>query len=161
MSDSAATTGMTTLRTLAGRRMRRVVMSGLLTAGLLSALMVGAPAAHADQYVGTSFTSYLLKGEYILSPNKLYKFIMQSDGNLVLYRRYNTDILAPWYACWGSNTVGTGVYAEYWKESSTVAYLKVGSTVLYGAYIGSFYSTNVNVTDAGWVYVAWSAKVHC
>jgi hypothetical protein len=101
-------------RLAAARRVRGPARVGrffalCLTVAAASALTGAGPAclssARASTYVGTSFSKYLWTDQYI--GNDGYRFIMQNDGNLVLYNGAGR-------ACWASNTSGrSAVYAKY------------------------------------------------
>jgi hypothetical protein len=61
---------------------------------------------------------FLLKEDYLLSPDGRHMFILQDDGNLVLYR------LSDHKALWASNTAG--------KAASKVIMQGDGNLVIYG-----------------------------
>lgn len=80
------------------------------------------------QHVRTDQT--LGVGSAIYSPNGLYQFIMQGDGNLVLYRKSGSTWIA---VGWATNTVGSG--------ATVAAFQSDGNLVLYAA-SGAVWSTN-------------------
>ncbi len=141
-----------------GKRSFRAVVGAFVIA-LFATMIVGASPAHADVYAGTLFKT-LPSDHYILSTNGNYKLIMQTDGNLVLYRKSGGS----WAACWGSNTWGQSISAAVLDRTSTTqARLTVGSIPLYG-YIPpgvSWANINVNVNNSGKLYVAYTVVASC
>lgn len=154
MGDKAAS------RRHRGRRTLRVMASGLMSMTALTALVIGAaPARAADVYVGSSFNGTLRTGEYILSTNGHYKLIMQTDGNLVLYRGGYPR--SGWTACWGSGTFGE-TSAEYMLWTPQDAVLRIGNLYMLGDLAGHpFSDTNVSVNNSGVLYVAYSQQAWC
>jgi len=69
-------------------------------------------------------------GSAIYSPNGLYQFIMQGDGNLVLYRKSGSTWIA---VGWATNTVGSG--------ATVAAFQSDGNLVLYAGSV-AVWSTN-------------------
>ncbi len=80
-------------------------------------------------YKGTNLTTnqFLLKEDYLLSGDGKHQFIMQDDGNLVLYR------LSDHKPTWASNTAG--------KAVSKVIMQGDGNLVIYG-YPGPVWASN-------------------
>lgn len=63
--------------------------------------------AEADRIANLRQNEVLLPGESIVSPNGIYSFIVQKDGNLVVYRKTASDNCYPWgCSIWSSNTAG-------------------------------------------------------
>lgn len=56
----------------------------------------------------------LYKDQQISSKNRIYRFIMQSDGNLVVYKLKNP--------LWASNTVGRGEHFIMQRDGNAVLY---------------------------------------
>ena len=79
-------------------------------------------------YKGTTLTTnqFLMKEDYLLSPDGRHQFILQDDGNLVLYR------LQDHHATWASGTNG--------KAVSKVIMQGDGNLVIYG-YPGAVWAT--------------------
>jgi hypothetical protein len=120
------------------------------------------PAAITD--IGTSFNDRLFPNHYIQSSNDRYRFIMQSDGNLVLYDRIDAG------ACWASNTAGIdGVWAE-WEDNPLVDfYPHLDLNSPYGqlnSWRGGYtylHKTggNVSINNNGEVWLAYKKFVSC
>ncbi|MDO8616528.1 MAG: hypothetical protein Q7T33_12470 [Dehalococcoidia bacterium] len=71
-------------------------------------LFAPSKAYAADKLTGGQ---WLYPGQYLMSPNLQYKFIMQTDGNLVLYTRSGQ-------ALWASNTWGSTVRGATMRDAS-------------------------------------------
>jgi hypothetical protein len=66
----------------------------------------------------------LYVNQFLISPNGKYKLIMQSDGNLVLYRVYDN------YALWNSGTAGQAVSRVIMQDDGNlVIYLTNGRPI--------------------------------
>lgn len=72
---------------------------------------------------------FLLKEDYLLSPDGKHQFILQDDGNLVLYR------LSDHKALWASNTNGKAVSKAIMQQD--------GNFVIYG-YPGAIWASDTN-----------------
>lgn len=67
-------------------------------------------------------------GQYLESPNRAYSFVMQTDGNAVVYNRSSGK------ACWHTNTSGhPGAYARMQSDGNFVVY-SAGGSPLYATY---------------------------
>lgn len=87
-------------------------------------------AGNRSLYAHARTEQTLSVGGAIYSPNNQYVFIMQGDGNLVLYVRSGSN----WVPMnWATNTVGTG--------ANTAAFQSDGNLVLYGP-SGAIWSSN-------------------
>ena len=135
--------------------------SGVLAA-ILAVVGIGLVAgpATAAQTVGTSFAGNLLPDQQIASGG--YRFIMQRDGNLVLYNRYNR-------ACWASGTYGmNGTYADYsgdWVRNNPYLTLQAWFGEL-RRWNGQWsrrpsFPTNVSINSRGEVWIAYKKFVSC
>jgi hypothetical protein len=66
----------------------------------------------------------LYVNQFLISPNGKYKLIMQTDGNLVLYRVYDN------YALWSSGTAGQAVSRVIMQgDGNLVIYLTNGRPI--------------------------------
>jgi hypothetical protein len=149
-------------------RLVPVLLAGAAAVGLSLSTTGVAQAATAPVYRGSSFNSVLHSNEYIRSPNGQFQLIMQTDGNLVLYR------LSTHHACWASSWYLGGYRPGDYALFSTIP-IKLGpGDVEYGLAVGhyfgpSFVSTfnwddgdfslvgksyNVNVNDKGQLWIA-------
>lgn len=89
--------------------------------------MFAAPSIIGNPMVGGS---QLAINQMILSPNKNFKLVMQSDGNLVVYQTIDQKPL------WASGTMNSG---------AIVARMQLdGNFVLYNANNASKWATNTN-----------------
>lgn len=160
-------------------RLRRAIVLPLVVAlGTMAALLqLAAPASAVPSCVnqGSSFSSVMSSGHCIHSPNGQYVLIMQTDGNLVLYRSSGGA------ACWASG----GSY----RAGDKALFSQIGIPILggdteYGLAVGhdagpgnAFFSAswrydngdfhvgdrsyNVNVNDGGQFYVAYDRIAGC
>ncbi|WP_404332079.1 hypothetical protein [Mesobacillus maritimus] len=80
----------------------------------------------------------LFPGEYLMSPNGRYKFIMQEDGNLVLYR------LSDNRAFWSSGTYGRNVDSAILQDD--------GNFVIYGEG-NALFNTGTDGKRVAWMVV--------
>lgn len=82
-------------------------------------------------YKGTTLTTnqFLMKEDYLLSGDGRHQFILQDDGNLVLYR------LSDHKALWASGTNG--------KAASKAIMQQDGNFVIYG-YPNAIWASNTN-----------------
>lgn len=82
-------------------------------------------------YKGTSLTpnQFLVKEDYLLSGDGKHQFILQDDGNLVLYR------LSDHKATWASGTNGKAVSKAIMQQD--------GNLVIYG-YSNAIWASNTN-----------------
>jgi hypothetical protein len=107
--------------------------------------------------IGTAFIA-LNPGDFIHSPDNRFYFLMQTDGNLVLYYQNGR-------ACWASGTNGTnGAYARFvqrgpFESDSLVVYHPQGFALRdYANYNGG---TNVSLNNNGQVWIGYSRFVSC
>jgi hypothetical protein len=82
---------------------------------------------------------FLLPNQYLLSPSGRYQFIMQTDGNLVLY-----DLGENHRAIWASHTDG--------KAVSKVIMQSDGNLVIYG-FPGAIWASGTNGKPNSFLYV--------
>jgi hypothetical protein len=109
--------------------------------------------------VGTAFTNTLIPGECLR--NGRFDFVMQYDGNLVLYDGAR--------ACWSSHTGGNeGVYAQFSGDD------KLGSPFLglespygrLGYYQGGYTllhktGADVSLNEKGEIWIGWKNVFSC
>lgn len=55
-----------------------------------------------------------------VSPNGLQRFSIQSDGNLVLYKKFYNGVRVAWYPYWSSRTNGRGYYFHLQNDGNLV-----------------------------------------
>lgn len=79
------------------------------------------------RYSSTRTDQKLLSDQAIYSPNGNFQFRMQSDGNLVVYQKSETD----WVPLgWATYTVGTGATDAYFQsDGNLVLYTSTGQPV--------------------------------
>lgn len=105
----------------------------LCLVGLLLATVAGArseEAAASSDTLGSG--QWLFPGQYVISGNGLFEFIMQDDGNLVLYYMYGAST-----PLWDTGTGGQSVLG--------VAMQTDGNLVLYNSAGGAIWSSHTNV----------------
>jgi len=84
-------------------------------------------------------------GSAIYSPNGLYQFIMQGDGNLVLYRKSGSTWIA---VGWATNTVGSGAtVAAFQSDGNLVLY--AGSVAVWSTNTWQYHCATLAVQDDG------------
>jgi hypothetical protein len=84
-------------------------------------------------------------GSAIYSPNGLYQFIMQSDGNLVLYRKSGSTWIA---VGWSTNTYGSGAdLAVFQSDGNLVVYR--GSLALWSTNTWQYHCATLAVQSDG------------
>lgn len=131
-------------------------------AAILAVVGVGmlASPANAARTIGKSFAGNLLPDQQIA--NNGYRFIMQRDGNLVLYNGKNR-------ACWASGTYGlNGTHADYsgdWVLGNPYLTLQAWFGEL-RRYNGQWnrtpsFPTNVSINSRGEVWIAYKKFVSC
>lgn len=153
----------------------RTLIAAVLTAAafLIFGSSTAQAAAPSCTSVGSSFNTVLTAGHCIVSPNKKYKLIMQTDGNLVLYRAGGGA--ACWASSWGGGghragdkarfsvlTIGiNGLVADYeyalavgHNAWSGLFWATYRYDVVFSTHIGNLY-LNVNVNDKGELWVGY------
>lgn len=99
----------------------------------------GTPVTFKDPYSVTG-TFNLQAGESMTSPNGQYQLVMQTDGNLVLYRTGGSAI-------WATSTNGSGRWASMQADGNLVVY--VGSTAIWSSNTAGWSGANLVVQDDG------------
>lgn len=141
-----------------GSRLLARILAGAGVAVIAASLSAGPALANTGNQ-GHYTEDKLYPGQYLA--NGSYKFIMQTDGNLVLYGASN-------HVCWASNTQGLdGTYLDYNDHSVTPpdATLKNSSYGQLGHWWGSYEwlhkNGNLSLNSKGEVWIAWKKWVHC
>jgi hypothetical protein len=93
---------------------------------------------------------YLNPGDYLTSPNRQFQFIMQTDGNLVLYTWPANGV-----ALWSSQTAGNvGAFAIMQQtDGNLVVYNSSGLTALWSSGTAGHPGANAAVQDDGNVVI--------
>lgn len=144
-----------------GSRKRRVpARVGLaLAAATLTTGIAATPASAITHNLGHSAEGKILPGQYL--KNGSYQFIMQTDGNLVLYGPSHR-------VCWASGTNGLkGTFVVYRDHKLTppdvtlenASYGRLGHWR--GGYEWLHKNGNLSLNDKGEVWIAWKKWVHC
>lgn len=142
------------------RTRRTAARVGLvLSAAALAVGATAAPAGAITHDLGHSTESTIYPGQYL--KNGSYEFIMQTDGNLVLYGANRR-------VCWASGTNGLhGTYVHYRDHKITPpdVTLENASYGRLGHWRGSYEwlhkNGNLSLNDKGEVWIAWKKWVHC
>lgn len=90
--------------------------------------------------IAPSATPFLTRGVAINSANGQYRFVLQTDGNLVLYKNSNNQVL------WAINSVGTNRYGLWFQhDANLVLYANSNGT-------GSVWASNKQSSNQGMHY---------
>lgn len=133
---------------MSGIRMyiRRAVVIGL---AVLSVAAVDAPAQAASHGPALNHGDVLYRGDWIWRTlrnynNQVVTFIMQDNGDLVLYTQSGRR-------CWASNTANRGDRAVYQSDGNFVIYS--GNAATWASNTVGIYGNTVDINGEGAVYV--------
>lgn len=103
-------------------RLSTRIIAGCVALFSLVAIMAVTPS-HAGPGTPTLLRGeYLYAGQDLRSPNGLFRLLMQSDGNLVVYARSSPESTSEW-AHWHTNTHGNpGAFAIMQPDGNFVVY---------------------------------------
>lgn len=77
---------------------------------------------NSDDFIGDQMQTEFRAGHFMQSPDRRYRLVLQSDGNLVLY--------SPTRAIWSSGTAGNpGAVLRHQTDNNVVLYSKAGKAL--------------------------------
>ncbi|MFH9723212.1 hypothetical protein ACH4M4_09595 [Streptomyces sp. NPDC017254] len=139
----------------------RGITAKALTAAAMAAVVVTGTAGSAS--AAHAYAEKLVKGEYLgagdyiermtYSGDGYFRLIMQSDGNLVLYRvKYSNGDRK---VCWASNTqyIGGGNYVTYQQDGNFVMYPRWSNTAVWHSNTYGGGGSTVDINKFGVLYV--------
>ncbi|GGP55466.1 hypothetical protein [Streptomyces melanogenes] len=140
--------------------LRRAALGLVSLAMACTASLIGTGTASAQHnYPGMLYQGESLdRGEYIetrygnWNDQRIYRLIMQWDGNLVLYKTYQGNQTV----CWASHTWGSdAVHAVYQTDGNFVLYT-AGGTVPWASNTVGKGGQTVNINNFGGLYVGYT-----